>query len=170
MKTSKVLKIGLAVAIVYILFHLIKSYRAQAAYNNAEEFEAWDSAELEYATLAAKKAQGETTSPNLTPQPSGMTPKPVPGWKGAPPSVSTDLLPKENPDVDDFGEFAPKEPLAEKNFLEASRLIGADTVQSSLRNANYGLRRDPPIKKNDAVGPWQNSTYTGDTLRKNLDC
>ena len=167
MKTAKVMKIALAVAIVYILFKLIKSYRGREVY--VEAFEAWDPRELEYATMAAK-AEATQTGPGLTPQPSGLTPKPVAGWEGAPPSVSTDLLPKQNPDVDDFGAFAPKEPLAEKNFLEASRLIGADTVQSSLRNANYGLRKDPPIQKKETVGPWLNSTYTGDVLRKNLDC
>jgi len=166
MKTAKVIKIALAVAIVYILFKLIKSYRGR---QYVEAFEAWDPRELEYATMAAK-AEATQTGPGLTPQPSGLTPKPVAGWEGAPPSVSTDLLPKQNPDVDDFGQYAPKEPLAEKNFLEASRLIGADTVQSSLRNANYGLRKDPPIQKKETVGPWLNSTYTGDVLRKNLDC
>lgn len=167
MKVSKVLKIILAVAIVWILFEMIAHYRSQG--DDDEEFEPWDVHELEYATLAAKAAE-EKAGPGLTPQPSGLTPKPVPGWKGAPPSVSTDLLPKETPDAQNFGEFAPKEPLAEKNFLEASRMIGADTVQSSLRNANYGLRKDPPIRKSEQVGPWLNSTYDGDSLRKNLDC
>lgn len=169
MKTAKILKIALAVAIVFILFKLIQSYRENANAGFDETFEAWDPREIEYATLAAKAAQMEG-GPGLTPQPAGLTPKPVPGWQGAPPSVSTDLLPKNTPEAEDFGEFAPKQPLNEKNFLEASRLIGADTVQSSLRNANYGLRKDPPIKKVDQVGPWLNSTYTSDTMRKNLDC
>jgi hypothetical protein len=167
MKTSKIVKIILAVGIVYILFRLIQAYRDQST--PVEAFEPWDPREVEYSTLPAKVAKG--TGPGLTPQPGGVTPKPVPGWKGTPPSVSTDLLPKTEAPQEDFGEFAPSDPLAEKNFLEASRLIGADTIQSSLRNANYGLRKDPPIKKaEDGVGPWLNSTYTSDTMRKHLDC
>lgn len=88
-----------------------------------------------------------------------------------PASVSTDLLPR--PDADEtaqkFAEFAPRNPMSEQNFLQASKLISADSIGASLKNPSYQLRRDPPLKRSDA-GPWSQSTYESDPLRKPLDC
>jgi hypothetical protein len=54
------------------------------------------------------------------------------------------------------------------NFLKAGHHVGINTVSSSLRNANYQLRADPPIAKKN-VGPWQTSTIEQDLERKPLD-
>lgn len=88
-----------------------------------------------------------------------------------PASVSTDLLPRPdaNETAQKFSEFAPRNPLSEQNFLEASKLISADSIGASLKNPSYQLRRDPPLKRADA-GPWMQSTIESDPLRKPLDC
>jgi hypothetical protein len=83
-------------------------------------------------------------------------------------NVASDLLPKAVINqVQDFGEFAPKA-LQGQNFLEVSKQIGIDTQGSSLRNANYQLRADPPNPR-QTVGPWANSTIEADLLRKPLE-
>lgn len=85
-----------------------------------------------------------------------------------PTNVAADLLPKpETPQVMDFGEFAPKA-LQGQNFLEVSKQLGVDTQGSSMRNANYQLRADPPNPRTN-VGPWQNSTIEADLLRRPLE-
>lgn len=85
-----------------------------------------------------------------------------------PTNVATDLLPKPaTPQVMDFGEFAPKA-LQGQNFLEVSKQIGLDTQGSSMRNANYQLRADPPNPRTN-VGPWLNSTIEADLLRRPLE-
>ena len=167
MKGQQILKIVLAIAIIVVLFRLVQGNAKK------DEFSAWDPNQLTWNTLPPQ--QDTTAGPALTPQPSGTKPKKLPGgWegKGMPPaSVSTDLLPR--PDADEtaqkFAEFAPRNPMSEQNFLQASKLISADSIGASLKNPSYQLRRDPPLKKADA-GPWQQSTYEADPLRKPLDC
>ena len=58
--------------------------------------------------------------------------------------------------------------LGDKNFLNASGMIGIDTVSSSLRNANLQLRSEPanPQMK---VSPWLNTTIGPDLERKPLE-
>ena len=167
MKGHQILKIVLAIAIIVVLFRLVQGNTKK------DEFSAWDPNQLTWNTLPPKMDSG--AGPALTPQPSGTKPKKLPGgWegKGMPPaSVSTDLLPR--PDADDtaqkFAEFAPRNPMSEQNFLQASKLISADSIGASLKNPSYQLRRDPPLKRSDA-GPWSQSTYESDPLRKPLDC
>ncbi len=65
-------------------------------------------------------------------------------------------------------EGAPSGELQGMNFLKAGHHVGINTVSSSLRNANYQLRADPPIAKKN-VGPWQTSTIEQDLERKPLD-
>jgi hypothetical protein len=167
MKGQQILKIVLAIAIIVVLFRLVQGHK------KADEFSAWEPNQLMWDTLPPQMDTG--AGPALTPQPSGTQPKKLPGgWegKGMPPaSVSTDLLPR--PDADEtaqkFAEFAPQNPMSEQNFLQASKLISADTIGASLKNPSYQLRRDPPLKRTDA-GPWLQSTYESDPLRKPLDC
>jgi len=167
MKGSQILKIVLAVAIIFILFRMVQGNKT------VDTFSAWDPNQLVWDTLPPKGTNAAGIA--LTPQPSGTKPKKLPGgWegKGMPPaSVSTDLLPR--PDADEttqkFSEFAPRNPMSEQNFLQASKLISADSIGASLKNPSYQLRRDPPLKRADA-GPWQQSTYESDPLRKPLDC
>ena len=65
-------------------------------------------------------------------------------------------------------EGAPSGDLGGMNFLKAGHHVGINTVSSSLRNANYQLRADPPIAKKN-VGPWQSSTIEQDLERKPLE-
>lgn len=82
--------------------------------------------------------------------------------------VASNLLPKNNKALDDTAfDFAPKD-LQNINFLDATTRIGVDTVSSSLRNANYQLRSEPPNPR-DAVSPWMNSTIDPDLERKSLE-
>ena len=54
------------------------------------------------------------------------------------------------------------------NLLSAGQLIGINTIGSSLRNANLQERSEPVIPK-AAIGPWNQSTIDGDTLRRPLE-
>jgi hypothetical protein len=159
MKSGKIVKFLIFAVVAYVVYKILKGYLD----SKKEEFEAFDPSDYLYVTVPANTASG---GPGLTPQPAGSTPSPSPKAFG----VSTDLLPTEGPKKDDFSEFAPKNPLAEKNFLEASKMIGLDTIGGSLKNPNMSLRADPPIAKSDDVSPWLNSTFMADPLRKKLDC
>ena len=77
--------------------------------------------------------------------------------------MSSNLLPQ----TDDAFAFAP-ENLQNMNFLDATTRIGVDTVSSSLRNANYGLRSEPMNPKT-AVSPWMNSDIDPDLARRPLE-
>jgi hypothetical protein len=84
------------------------------------------------------------------------------------PSVSpSDLLPK-----DINSEWSNVNPanadLKNINLLSAGQLIGINTIGSSLRNANLQERSEPVIPK-AAIGPWNQSTIDGDTLRRPLE-
>lgn len=82
--------------------------------------------------------------------------------------LSGNLLPKKNDVLDDSAfEFAPKD-LQNINFLDATTRIGVDTVSSSLRNANYSIRSEPPNPR-DVVSPWMNTTIDPDLERKSLE-
>jgi hypothetical protein len=55
-----------------------------------------------------------------------------------------------------------------KNFLNAGSLIGVNTVGSSLRNASWDLRSEPPNPQ-VSVSPWLNSTIEPDVLRRPME-
>lgn len=81
--------------------------------------------------------------------------------------VSSNLLPKPTSDsgVGNAGfDLAPQN-LKDINFMQ---IVGTDTVNASLKNANLQLRSDPCIKRQD-VSPWLNSTIECDPLRKPLE-
>ena len=78
-------------------------------------------------------------------------------------------LPKPaTPQVQDFGEFAPKALTGQTGLLDVRQQVGIDTQGSSMKNANYQLRADPPNPRS-SVGPWLNSTYEPDLYRKALE-
>jgi hypothetical protein len=54
------------------------------------------------------------------------------------------------------------------DLLQAGHHIGLDSVGQSLRNSNQQLRNDPVIQKQD-IGPWNQSTIEGDSMRKSLE-
>jgi hypothetical protein len=83
--------------------------------------------------------------------------------------TTADLLPKDAADT----KWAQVNPtgqgdLQDQNFLTAGHHYGINTVGSSMRNSNYGLRSEPPNPQM-RVSPWANSTIAPDLGRKNLE-
>ena len=71
--------------------------------------------------------------------------------------------------VEGFSDCDVQNVLANQTFLSASGgIIGTDTSAGSLRNANQGLRSDPPNPL-QYVGPWNLSTIYPDLLRRPLE-
>lgn len=142
------LKIALVVLIVFLLYKFIYSGdRARGSCGRVSTYVPFD--EMPFDTVPPANA---TPAPPLMP----------------PTNVAADLLPKPaTPQVQDFGEFAPKA-LQGQNFLEVTKQLGVDTQGSSMRNANYQLRSDPPNPRSN-VGPWMNSTIEADLLRRPLE-
>lgn len=86
----------------------------------------------------------------------------------SPQMSSEDLLPKS-----DFMEWAKLHPsgsdeLQNRNFLTAGHHIGINTQGQSLRNANYGIRSEPPNPQ-VPVSPWIQSTIGPDLNRRPLE-
>ena len=84
--------------------------------------------------------------------------------------LSSNLLPKDDSKVAaDWGQFAPQD-LYGRNFLDATKYFGVDTVGQTLRNASYDIRSTPPnpLRK---ISPWNQSTILPDTMRRafNID-
>ena len=76
--------------------------------------------------------------------------------------LSTNLLPKNDPNIDSAAEFAPS--LDGKNFVDSYKyMIGSQS--QSLRNANYQLRSDPQNPQ-EMVCPWNQSTISPEERRK----
>jgi hypothetical protein len=155
MLNKNIVKIVVAVLIVVILFRMLSGPK------KPENFDAFDPEFIEQATLAPSA----TDKPVVTSPPSYSDATTMP-----PMTTSVDLLPKPSSvATSEFGEFAPTKALEAQNFVDASKVIGVDTVGSSLRNASYDLRRSPVIPRSN-VGPWQQSTNDADLYRKSLDC
>ena len=76
--------------------------------------------------------------------------------------VSSNLLPKSDPEMEDMSEFAPK--LEGKNFVDSYKFLMGSQSQS-LRNANYQLRSDPPNPQ-ETVCPWSNTTIAPESRRQ----
>jgi len=143
---SKIVLVVLVLALLYVLWKRSKrSTVTKSPYVPFDEM-----------PFDAVPAPGSTPNPSVTTQ------------SNPPMNVASDLLPKPtSPQVLDFGEFAPKA-LQGQNFLDVSQQIGVDTQGSSLKNANYQLRSDPPNPRTN-VGPWANSTIDTDLLRRPLE-
>ena len=80
-----------------------------------------------------------------------------------------DLLPQEK-ETSDWARANPagKGSLELKSMLEAGALIGVNTQGSSMKNANYNLRSEPPNPINP-VSIWNNSSITPDMFRKEFE-
>ena len=57
--------------------------------------------------------------------------------------------------------------LSNVSLLKAGHHVGINTVGTSLRNANLQLRSGQNPRM--AVGPWNQSTISGDTMRRSLE-
>lgn len=164
MFNKKYVKIAVAILVIVILFRVLTR-------PVSEKFEPNDVEFLQQATVppseTTKPVQttGPTSSPAIT-----TTPVPRDVSTMAPMTTSVDLLPKPNSASDsEFGQFAPTKAIEAQNFVDATKLVGVDSVGSSLRNASYDLRRSPTIPRTN-IGPWQQSTIDSDLYRKSLDC
>ena len=69
--------------------------------------------------------------------------------------TSEELLPEKRQDY----------PHVPGNYVVASHHFGVDTIGQSLRNANYQIRSDPPIKRDKFNPPWGMSTMDGEQRR-----
>lgn len=165
MLNKSYVKIAVAVLIVVILFRMLSGPKA------AEHFEPNNTDYLQQATFIPSETTKpvQTTGPTSRPSIS-TTPSPRDVSTMAPMTTSVDLLPKpNNASESEFGQFAPTKAIEAQNFIDASKMIGVDSVGSSLRNASYDLRRSPTIPRSN-IGPWQQSTIDSDLYRKSLDC
>jgi hypothetical protein len=79
-----------------------------------------------------------------------------------------DLLPKDENNT--WAEVNPRGQgsLEGVNLLEAGHHVGVNTVGQSRRNANYGIRSDPPNPK-VKVSVWNESTIEYDNNRRALE-
>ena len=95
--------------------------------------------------------------------------------QGLPPSCVKQSVtdPRELLPRDTNSEFSKLNPagsgdLQNVSLLQAGTLQGINTVGTSLRNANLQLRSEPANPR-VAVGPWNNSTITGDNARRDFE-
>lgn len=78
-----------------------------------------------------------------------------------------ELLPKGG--NTEFSKLNPNNgDLSNVSLLKAGHHVGINTVGTSLRNANLQLRSEPQNPRM-AVGPWNQSTISGDTMRRSLE-
>jgi hypothetical protein len=116
--------------------------------------------------LAKQPSVRETSAQHVAPAPEGIVTGQ--GAQLKPVNNPSDLLPKDansdwaqlNPSVMNAG--------ATPDLLQAGYHIGLDTIGQTLRNANYQLRSDPIIPKQD-IGPWSQSTIEPDLGRVPLE-
>lgn len=94
---------------------------------------------------------------------------------GLPPSCAKqevvdpkDLLPRDN--NSEFSKLNPSGAgdLSNVSLLKAGHHVGINTVGQSLRNANLQLRSEPANPKME-VGPWNQTTISGDPYRRPLE-
>jgi hypothetical protein len=171
MDKKNIVKFVLAGLIVLIIVRMItcrKSPRKEK-YGDGwgeEAYTDFDPAAMTASELPQTSLAPGVTAPAVSAPPSATL---IPAGSMGPMSKSVDLLPKPPTSSSEFGEFAPKSLQGQQSFLDPTRYIGVDSVGSSLRNANYQLRRDPPVTKTN-VGPWSQSSIDADLMRRPLDC
>lgn len=157
MNTNKLVKIVLVIAALFIVYKIATRNRrgngnggwpSSSSPVIAEHYTSADDAE----SLPAGWAPTQRALPNPPPM-----------------STSTDLLPKpRNKEQADFAMYAPKA-LQGVNLLDPTQTIGVDTQTSSLKLSSYDIRGYPvPNPRDRDVGPWNQSTYAADLMRKSL--
>lgn len=85
----------------------------------------------------------------------------------APVQNPSDLLPKGQSQWSNLNPSGKGE-LENVSMLNAGYFYGKDTISSSLRNANLQIRSEPPNPRNN-VGPWNNTTITGNPYQVSLE-
>ena len=173
-------KIALVAVAVYLIWRMITVSKRSEGYFSARPEEEWPEPN-------AARIKGTTT---LRPMRTAEMPRiispadeearaQINGDMMALAATSADLLPKPASDVRtntsaDWAQYAPKAyGMSSSNFLDnSSTIIGADTIGSSMKNANLSIRKDPVIPLGAAANiPWGLSTITPDPYRRPLgDC
>lgn len=134
--------------------------------------------------VAQMQANMSEMTPNPMPAPNNnvaegfenLTPSPMPFASAEKPAncfPKNQLAPSELLPNDPNSKWAQVNPMGAgdisgKNFLNAGALIGVNTVGSSLRNASWDLRSEPPNPQ-VTVSPWLQSTIEPDVLRRPLE-
>lgn len=160
MDRSQIIKILIGGVVICIVFRVLCQ---KSKYSSVEKF-----------TSFGGPNTWETVPPSTTTRPiATTTPVPLQYVTATPGPLATSvaLLPQTSPaprpGQSSWSEFAPQT-LDGQQLLEPSKFIGVDTQGSTLRNASWDLRRDPPVPRVD-VGPWTQSTIDADPFRKPLD-
>lgn len=82
---------------------------------------------------------------------------------------ASELLPKQQSQM--FADLFPSGQGAlsdRRDFLTSNQSIGINTQSSSLKNANYGIRSDPPNPQR-VVSVWNQTTISQDNNRRHLE-
>jgi hypothetical protein len=172
MNRSSIIKIVLTVVVLYILYRFFVSSRRNQSTSYAVVKGTGAPLMLEQYTddmspqLFRPLKEGDVKSPQVVtqaPYPKNQLPTAVPL------AQSVDLLPKKAVDPNNLGwdDFAPHM-LQEQQLLDTTKFVGIDTTGSSLRNASWDLRRDPPIPRKD-ISPFLGSSIDSDPFKKSLD-
>jgi hypothetical protein len=161
MNRSQLLKILIGGVVICIVFRIL----CKKSQHSQETFAMWAGPQT-WETIPPGAMSTPRPIATATPMPQQMvtsTPGPL--------ATSVALLPQTSPapkpGQTSWAEFAPQT-LDGQQLLEPSKFIGVDTQGSTLRNASWDLRRDPPVPRVD-VGPWIQSTIDADPFRKPLD-
>lgn len=84
-------------------------------------------------------------------------------------SIGNGLLPGDTNTLFNNTNPTPDGGVINASLLNAGHHFGIDTQGCSLRNANRGLRSEPPNPQVQ-VSPWLQTTICPDLMRKPLDC
>ena len=158
---NNLVRLALVLGAALLLLNLVSEN--QAPVENLEE------EEMEELPAEAEEEELEATAADLDEmKKTDSEPAPAPEIRGDDLSAE-DLLPK-SAEADDFAQRHPEGlgPLADKNFLTAGFHVGVNTVGTSLRNANTGIRSEP-ANPTSALSPWNNTTITPDINRRALE-
>ena len=118
--------------------------------------------------LSSSVPEGASTFENVEQPESVSAPEPVAVQDNNDDTLSSiDLLPAQDKNAIEFASIAPQVDgnLSDQNFLTAGHLQGE--LAMSKKNANYGLRSEPPNPQ-DLVSPWMNTSIIPDSLRRPL--
>ena len=126
--------------------------------------------------MAPSTPQGTESHAGVTEGFQTLQPSPMPFPEADKPAncyPKNQLTPQELLPNDPNSKWAQVNPMGQgdisgKNFLNAGSLIGVNTVGQSLRNANQGLRSEPPCPQTQ-VSIWMQSTIEPDLQRKPLE-
>ena len=139
--------------------HVVEQFDSRYEDEDEETYEHFDG-EGEDATTGS----GEATSKPPNTQPENSQNNPVDNGV----MKCTDLLPGDTnstwAQINPAGTGA----LCDKNLLNAGHHVGVNTTGTSLRNANRGLRSEPPCPQVN-VSPWLQTTIAPDLLRRPLE-